>query len=170
MDNSGEIVPTEELTYLLEISTVRHKHEIERHKNKMSRCLISYVKHRHARRIWEEFIIMVALYSVFVIPIRIGINKSLWGTTYDVIDLITWLIYLADVFINLRTTFVNNFGLEVTDSKTIMKHYIFSTRFVLDGLSLLNFPTLMLPNPPMIMTLFGLLKTSRFLRANALIA
>ena len=113
---------------------------------------------------------MVALYSVLVIPIRIGINKSLWGSTYDIIDLITWLIYLADVFINLRTTFVNEFGLEVKDSKSITKHYIFSTRFALDGLSLLNFPTMMLPNPPTFMNLLGLLKTSRFLRANELIA
>ena len=102
---------------------------------------------------------MIALYSVFVIPIRIGINTKLFGTAYDVIDLITWLIYLADIFINLRTTYVDRFGFEVTSSKAIMKHYVFSSKFALDALSLLNFPTVFLPNAPLVLNLLGLLKT-----------
>ena len=83
----------------------------------------------------------MALYSVFVIPIRIGIATALWSPAYDVIDLITWLIYVTDVIINMRTTFVDKYGIEVCDEKKIMRAYVFSTRFVLDFLSLLNFPT-----------------------------
>jgi len=112
---------------------------------------------------------MVALYSVLVIPIRIAINETLWGDAYDVIDLITWLIYVFDIFVNMRTTFLDNFGIEVFETRKILKHYLLSFRFILDFLSLLNFPTVMWKDPPLFFNLLGMLKTTRFLRAQDLI-
>ena len=87
-------------------------------------------------------IIIIALYSVLVIPIRIGINTTLWEPAYDWIDMITWFIYLIDVLFNLRMTYINIFGNEVIDGTLIMKHYVGSLRFFVDVLSLLNFPTM----------------------------
>ena len=130
---------------------------------------ISIVKHRKQRRAWEIFIIFVALYSVIVIPIRISINEGLGGDAYDVVDMITWVIYLFDIFINCRTTYLDNFGIEVHETKKILMHYLFSLRFAMDFLSLLNFPTLIWPDADLFFNLLGLLKTLRFLRAQDLI-
>jgi hypothetical protein len=103
---------------------------------------ISVIKHRSRRQAWDIFIIIIALYSVLVIPIRIGINTKLWDPAYDFIDCITWLFYCFDVFVNLRTTYVDSFGLEVVENKRIMMKYVGSIRFVLDILSLLNLPSI----------------------------
>lgn len=118
-------------------------------------------------------IIIVALYSILVIPIRIGVNEKLWDPYYNIIDLITWLIYLADVIVNLRTTYIDNFGHEVVETNRIMKKYAYSFRFVLDILSLVNFPTLVIQNlskgAQTVLNLLGLLKISRYFRAQNLI-
>lgn len=106
------------------------------------------VKNRRSRQVWEIFIIAVALYSVLVIPIRIGINTKLLDPAYEIIDLITWLIYVTDVVINMRTTFINNLGHEIIESKLIARNYIVSPRFIIDILSLLNLPNMVITDVP----------------------
>ena len=64
---------------------------------------------------------------------------------------------------------MDNFGLEVFSTRKILRHYLLSVRFVFDFLSLLNFPTIFMPNMPLILNLLGLLKTLRFLRTQDLI-
>ena len=83
--------------------------------------------------------------------------------------MITWVIYLFDIFVNCRTTYLDNFGIEVHETKKILIHYLFSLRFAMDFLSLLNFPTLIWPDADLFFNLLGLLKTLRFLRAQDLI-
>ena len=118
-------------------------------------------------------IIFIALYSVLVIPIRIGINTNLWEPAYLYIDLITWFIYLIDVLFNLRMTYIDIFGTEIIDGTLIMKHYVGSFRFFVDVASLLNFPTMVTKGfsefTNVILHSFGLLKLSRYFRANGLI-
>ncbi len=130
---------------------------------------ISVIKHRRTRQAWEILIIVIALYSVLVIPIRIGINPTLLGEAYDAIDIITWLFYVADVFVNMRTTYIDNFGYEVKDSRKILMKYIGSFRFILDILSLLNLPTYMISGADssilISLNMLGLLKLSRYFRA-----
>ena len=89
---------------------------------------------------------MIAMYSVVVIPIRIGVSVTLADPAYDYIDLVTWLFYFTDIFVNLRTTYVDNYGIEVTDSKKVMRKYLMSFRFLIDILSLLNLPSLITKN------------------------
>ena len=118
-------------------------------------------------------IITVALYSVVVVPLRIGVNTTLWDPVYDIMDLITWIIYIADVFINLRTTYVDNFGMEIHETGKITMNYVGSFRFIIDVLSLVNFPSIMLSSASkgtaVILNTFGLLKISRYFRAQRLI-
>ena len=118
-------------------------------------------------------IICVALYSVLAVPIRIAVNTTLWDPAYDVIDMITYLIYIIDVFVNLRTTFVDKLGMEITDGTKVMMNYIGSFRFIIDILSLVNFPSIMLSSASkgtmVILNIFGLLKISRYFRAQRLI-
>ena len=99
--------------------------------------------------IWEIFIIAIALYSVLVIPIRIGVNVVLWDPIYEWIDLITWLFYVLDVAVNVRTTYIDNVGHEVVQDRKIAMHYIKSMRFYIDILSLLNLPSLWLSSASM---------------------
>ena len=131
------------------------------------------VKHRKRKQAWEIFIIIVALYSVMVIPIRIAINTQLLEPAYDTIDLITWFIYIIDVFVNMRTTYIDNFGLEVTDGNRIMMKYVGSLRFIVDILSLFNAPNFIVSGAGettlIILNMLGLLKLSRYFRAQSLI-
>lgn len=133
----------------------------------------SVIKHREWRQAWEVLIIVIALYSILVIPIRIAINTDLFGKAYDVIDLITWFFYAVDVGVNLRTTYIDTFGLEVTDSGKIMGKYTGSLRFILDILSLFNLPTVISKNfslrSQLVLSTLGLLKISRYFRAQGLI-
>lgn len=122
---------------------------------------------------WELTIILIAMYSVLVIPIRIGVSVTLADPAYDYIDLITWLFYFTDIFINLRTTYVDNYGIEVTEPKKVMKNYLASIRFLIDILSLLNLPSLVSKSfsktTQIVLNMLGLLKLSRYFRAQGLI-
>ena len=92
------------------------------------------------RFIWELTIIFIALYSVLVIPIKIGVNKYILGRAYDIIDSFTYILYVADLLINFRTTFTDSQGNEIKDLKAIRVKYLNSFRFVADFISLLNLP------------------------------
>jgi hypothetical protein len=89
---------------------------------------------------WEIFVILTALYSIGVIPIRIGINSDILGASYNYIDVFTYIVYVIDVLVSFRTTYVNTSGEEIRDLKVIAKTYMGSARFITDMLALLNFP------------------------------
>jgi len=78
-----------------------------------------------------------------------------------------------DVFVNLRTTYIDNYGLEVTQGRLIMMKYVKSFRFIVDILSLFNAPNLIVkdidPTTLIILNMLGLLKLSRYFRAQSLI-
>ena len=134
---------------------------------------ISVEKDRKIKQAWEVSIIIIALYSVLVIPIRIAVNTTLWDPVYDVIDIITWFVYLFDVVVNCRMTYLDSFGLEVTGDRQILMNYVGSLRFILDIVSLLNLPNYMIGDAPqntlVILNILGLLKLSRYFRAESLI-
>ena len=89
-------------------------------------------------------ITVIVLYSIFVIPIRIGINERLFDPAYDGVDIFTWICYILDVIINLRTTYIDENGFEVVDSKSLVTNYVFTFRFVCDILSIFGVPSSML--------------------------
>lgn len=161
---------TQVLQTYLEKTKVREQQKAKAQDEPNYSWKFSVVKHRKQRSAWEIFIIFIALYSVVVIPIRIGVNEHLFDPAYDVIDMITWLFYIGDVFVNLRTTYIDSFGLEVVDSSRIMKKYVGSFRFILDILSLFNLPTyfskhISQENLLLVLNLLGMLKISRYFRA-----
>ena len=175
LEDNADRLDTEDLTKIL--SKRRQEKEIAAaavdETKKGYNWKFSVVKHRRGRQWWEIFIIVIALYSVLVIPIRIGINTALLDPYYNYIDLVTYLIYLADVVINVRTTYIDNYGHEVVDSKKIAIQYIASMRFIIDILSLFNLPNLLVQGGSMqtliILNILGLLKISRYFRAQSLI-
>ena len=85
---------------------------------------------------WDYLIITVALYSIVVIPVQIGINPNLLGRAYFYIDILTFVLYVLDLLINLRTTYIDNFGEEIRDNWKITKKYVMSVGFWIDFFSL----------------------------------
>lgn len=92
---------------------------------------------------------------------------------YNPMDLITWFIYLADLGVNMRTTFLDRYGYEVTDDKKIALKYVMSFTFFLDLVSLFAVPTYFVSflsaNAQNFLSLFGILKMARLFRIKGLI-
>ena len=109
---------------------------------------------------WSLLINLAALYSAFVIPMRIAVHKTLLDPYHIPIEVFTYVLYVADVLINLRTTYRDSFGEEVTDNIKILKYYVSSFGFWIDLLSLLNYPYG--HNP--LLNCIGILKVNRLLR------
>ena len=117
------------------------------------------------RNRWSYLIIFVAIYSVMFIPMRIAVYRTVLDPAYGPLDFFTFFLYVADVAVNLRTSYLNAFGEEITDPKEIFKHYATSAGFYIDIFSLLNYPTSSSP----ILNVIGLLKLNRFLKISTLI-
>ena len=65
------------------------------------------------RQRWGLCIIFVAIYSVIFIPMRIAVYKTALDPFWNPLDFFTFLLYVLDVMINLRTTYFDSFGEEV---------------------------------------------------------
>lgn len=117
------------------------------------------------RKRWSYTIIVVAIYSVAFIPLRMAVYPTVLDPIYNPLDIFTYILYILDVIINLRTTYLDSFGEEIKDSKKIMTHYVYSVGFWIDVLSLLNYP--LGSNP--VLNMIGILKVNRVLRISTLI-
>lgn len=96
---------------------------------------------------------------------RIEVYKTVLDPAYGYIDFFTYLLYIADVIINLRTTYIDSFGEEIKSTKKIFWHYIASIGFWIDVLSLFNYPE----STSVILNMIGILKVNRVLRIYQLI-
>jgi hypothetical protein len=80
------------------------------------------------RKQWDAFIIVVAIYSAFAIPFSIAFEyEKIWFADiwwYIALDYITTLIYITDIIINFRTTFLDNLGDERILCSEISSNYI----------------------------------------------
>ena len=74
---------------------------------KKQKFIISVVDHARFKTTWEVIIIIMALYSVVVIPVKLGVNKNILGQAYDYIDAVTYVFYFLDLIFAFRTTFLN---------------------------------------------------------------
>ena len=117
------------------------------------------------RKRWSYLIIFVAIYSVIFIPMRIAVYKTVLSPVYEPLDIFTYILYVADVFINLRTTYLDSFGEEIKSPHKIFTHYVYSVGFWIDMFSLLNYPYASHP----ILNIVGILKVNRFLKISTLI-
>lgn len=122
------------------------------------------------RRIWDWLIIATALYATITAPIQLAWEP--WGTKYEVADGILFFIYIIDVLVQMRTIYTDILGNEVTDSRTIAKHYLLSVQFIIDLMSLISNPfTAKIPAPTgKYIRLFALIKAQRYFRIGSIIA
>jgi len=85
---------------------------------------------------WDLTVIVLAVWNCFFIPLDIAFNPSLSNEAYFlVIDSLIDIFFACDIVVNFRTTFVNKYGEEVTDTKKIARKYIFGGRFIIDFLA-----------------------------------
>ena len=115
------------------------------------------------RKKWDYAIIIAAMISVAFIPVRTALNQEFGGTTYFVIDIFSYIMYCADIFISLRTTYIDSFGEEIKDNRLIIRRYLQSPTFWIDLLSLLNVPSNSYKESN-ILNFFGILKVVRITR------
>ena len=89
-----------------------------------------------------------------------------------VLDAVTTLIYIADIALSFRTTYLDNFGDEITDGNRIAIHYLKSSSFWVDTMSLLSNPlTASVDNKifTTVCSFFGMFKIVRFVRFRTII-
>jgi len=96
---------------------------------------------------------------------RIAVYKTVLNPFYDFLDVFTFLLYVADLFINLITTSLDPFGEEIRVPYTVAMKYVKSVGFWIDLISLLNYPFSVSP----ILNMVGILKVNRVLRISTII-
>ena len=110
-------------------------------------------------------IIVVAIYSVMFIPMRIAVYPTVLDPVYGPLDIFTFMLYVLDLFINLRTTYMDPFGEEIKEPVQVMNNYVKSPGFWIDLISLLNYPYSVHP----VLNMVGIMKVNRVLRISTLI-
>lgn len=96
---------------------------------------------------------------------RIAVYTTLLDPAYNVLDIFTYMLYIIDVIVNLRTTYLDSYGEEIKHPYKIFTHYVGGAGFWIDILSLLNYP---LGSDPAL-AMIGILKVNRVLRISTLI-
>ena len=95
---------------------------------------------------WDLFMILLALYNWFVIPVQVAFDPpSLDNVTTTVIDALVDFLFGVDIFIMFRTTFLDTYtGEEIIDGKRIAINYL-KGRFWFDFLATLPFDLIQFP-------------------------
>lgn len=90
------------------------------------------------RFIWDLVIIILNIVNTVLIPLEVGFSpKFTEKGGYIFLDYALCLAFLADIIVNLRTSFTNEMGEEVFNPKEIAKHYIPTLIFGCDLISIL---------------------------------
>ncbi|XP_031563949.1 potassium voltage-gated channel subfamily H member 6-like isoform X4 [Actinia tenebrosa] len=135
---------------------------------------------------WDWLILFLVIYTAIVTPYmasfiltrderRDRLNKDpetrrdygpreVYSDPIVILDYIVDVMFIIDIFINFRTTFVDNNDEVVSNPCRIAVHYL-KTWFVIDLVAAIPFELLiMIGNTDQTTTLIGLLKTARLLR------
>ena len=159
-EDSDEYQDTEELKNKLQMHKAKNQKSGTENTSWQIRCRDPW------RIYWDYLIITVALYSTVIIPIQIGVNTGILGDAYLYIDIFTYILYVADLLINLRTTYIDNFGEEIRDNKKITMRYVISVGFWIDFFSLWAAPGI----DNKLLQPLGILKLNRLLRLLGIIS
>jgi len=115
---------------------------------------------------WNIFIGVLVLYNGVLIPWNIAFGRPFNWTLY--IDYSVDAVFLVDIFLSLRTSYITKTGVEVMNSVMIRKRYL-TTWFPIDIISVLPFELLaLLLDRVNGRIFFSLLKVPRLLRLSRL--
>uniref|UniRef100_A0AC35TRK9 Ion_trans domain-containing protein n=1 Tax=Rhabditophanes sp. KR3021 TaxID=114890 RepID=A0AC35TRK9_9BILA len=123
---------------------------------------------------WDWVILLLVIYTAVITPYVAAFllrefqnvdrsNRSKFTQYLEIIDLIVDIMFIVDIIINFRTTFVNDNDEVVSHPGDIAWHY-FKGWFVIDLIAAVPFDLLLSSSNNDMTTLIGLLKTARLLR------
>ncbi|XP_061180002.1 potassium voltage-gated channel subfamily H member 6-like [Saccostrea echinata] len=129
------------------------------------------------KAVWDWIILLLVIYTAIFTPYAAAFvlseekkkpsNQSIQSRYSDpltIIDLIVDIMFIVDILINFRTTYVNKNDEVVSDPGKIMVHY-FKGWFLIDVVAAIPFDLLLFGSETdETTTLIGLLKTARLLR------
>uniref|UniRef100_A0A3B1KGH5 Voltage-gated inwardly rectifying potassium channel KCNH2 n=1 Tax=Astyanax mexicanus TaxID=7994 RepID=A0A3B1KGH5_ASTMX len=125
------------------------------------------------KAVWDWLILLLVIYTAILTPYSAAfllndkderlMPKCVYCSPLDVVDLIVDIMFIIDILINFRTTYVNANDEVVSHPLRIAVHY-FKGWFLIDMVAAIPFDLLIYHNGEETTTLIGLLKTARLLR------
>ncbi|KAL2085358.1 hypothetical protein ACEWY4_018678 [Coilia grayii] len=125
------------------------------------------------KAVWDWLILLLVIYTAIVTPYSAAfllndqedqrIQACGYSCPLNVVDLIVDIMFIIDILINFRTTYVNANDEVVSHPIKIAVHY-FKGWFLIDMVAAIPFDLLIYRNGEETTTLIGLLKTARLLR------
>uniref|UniRef100_A0A8C5HH58 Voltage-gated inwardly rectifying potassium channel KCNH2 n=1 Tax=Gouania willdenowi TaxID=441366 RepID=A0A8C5HH58_GOUWI len=113
------------------------------------------------KAVWDWLILLLVIYTAILTPYSASCGYSC--SPLNVVDLIVDIMFIIDILINFRTTYVNSNDEVVSHPVRIAVHY-FKGWFLIDMVAAIPFDLLIYRNGEETTTLIGLLKTARLLR------
>ncbi|KAL5254586.1 hypothetical protein ACHWQZ_G014137 [Mnemiopsis leidyi] len=74
------------------------------------------------RKSWDWMILIMSIWATFSVPVQVCFNEKIYYSQN--VDLITDILFVIDLIINFRTTFVNADGLVILNNKKMALHYL----------------------------------------------
>ncbi|KAL6098124.1 kcnh2 [Pungitius sinensis] len=126
------------------------------------------------KAVWDWLILLLVIYTAILTPYSAAFllndqeEAAMQSCVYscsplNVVDLIVDIMFIIDILINFRTTYVNNNDEVVSHPVRIAVHY-FKGWFLIDMVAAIPFDLLIYRSGEETTTLIGLLKTARLLR------
>uniref|UniRef100_A0A8C4DDD1 Voltage-gated inwardly rectifying potassium channel KCNH2 n=1 Tax=Dicentrarchus labrax TaxID=13489 RepID=A0A8C4DDD1_DICLA len=125
------------------------------------------------KAVWDWVILLLVIYTAIFTPYSatflLRLEEAAMQTCgyscspLNVVDLIVDIMFIVDIIINFRTTYVNSNDEVVSQSSRIAVHY-FKGWFLIDMVAAIPFDLLIYRSGEETTTLIGLLKTARLLR------
>uniref|UniRef100_A0A3B4TBM4 Voltage-gated inwardly rectifying potassium channel KCNH2 n=1 Tax=Seriola dumerili TaxID=41447 RepID=A0A3B4TBM4_SERDU len=126
------------------------------------------------KAVWDWLILLLVIYTAILTPYSAAFllndqeEAAMQSCGYscsplNVVDLIVDIMFIIDILINFRTTYVNTNDEVVSHPVRIAVHY-FKGWFLIDMVAAIPFDLLIYRNGEETTTLIGLLKTARLLR------
>lgn len=125
------------------------------------------------KAVWDWIILLLVIYTAVFTPyvaafllreLQDTSRKARFSEPLEIVDLIVDIMFIVDIIINFRTTYVNENDEVVSHPGKIAIHY-FKGWFIIDMIAAVPFDLLLVnTNSDETTTLIGLLKTARLLR------
>ncbi|KAM8731444.1 voltage-gated inwardly rectifying potassium channel KCNH2 isoform 2-T2 [Acanthopagrus schlegelii] len=126
------------------------------------------------KAVWDWLILLLVIYTAILTPYsaafllndqeEVAMQSCIYSCSpLNVVDLIVDIMFIIDILINFRTTYVNSNDEVVSHPVRIAVHY-FKGWFLIDMVAAIPFDLLIYRNGEETTTLIGLLKTARLLR------
>lgn len=72
---------------------------------------------------WDIVIILLAVWNSLFIPLTLAFpeyeERYKTNPYYQSVEIISTILYIFDIFLQIRTTYINQIGEEITDNKKI---------------------------------------------------